>query len=378
MNFQLTEQQQKIRQTARDFANNAIAPTAAQRDEEERFDPTIFHQAGSLGLAGLPFPRAYGGGGLDTLCFAIAVEEIAKVCASTADTIAAHTALVAWPIFHFGTEEQKKKFLMPLARGEKIGAFALTEENAGSDAGNIATTAVKQGKHWVLNGRKIFITNGNAAQTYLVIARTGEERYKGLSAFLVEKGTPGLSFGPKMRKLGIRSTLNCDVIFENCSIPEENLLGKTGQGFKIAMQTLDGGRIGIAAQALGIAAGAYGLALDFAKKREQFGRPISSLQAIQFKLADMEIQIAAARLLVYQAAFNQSNGLPYGKEAAIAKCFAGDAAVAITSEALQIFGGRGYSRDYPLERMYRDAKITQIYEGTNEIQRVVIASQILK
>jgi len=380
MDFKLSEDHLMIQKTIRDFAINEVAPSAAERDEEERFDIEIFHKMGELGLTGLPWEEKYGGAGFDFLAYAIAVEELSKVCASTGVTLSAHVSLCSWPIWKFGTEEQKQKYLVPLAEGTKLGAFGITEPSAGSDAGGTKTTAVLDGDAYVLNGTKVFITNGYYADTYVIIARTGPKElgHKSISAFIVEKGTPGFSFGKKEKKLGIRSSATYELIFDNCRVPKENLLGKEGEGFKIGMMILDGGRNGIAAQALGIAEGAYEYALDYAKQRVQFGKPIAYQQAIRFKLADMATRIEAAKLLTYKAAWLEGQHEPYGLASSMAKVFAGDTAMYVTTEAVQILGGYGYCRDYPVERMMRDAKITQIYEGTNEIQRVVISNLLLK
>lgn len=380
MDFKLSEDHLMIQKTIRDFAINEVAPSAAERDEEERFDIEIFHKMGELGLTGLPWEEKYGGAGFDFLAYAIAVEELSKVCASTGVTLSAHVSLCSWPIWKFGTEEQKQKYLVPLAEGTKLGAFGITEPSAGSDAGGTKTTAVLDGDAYVLNGTKVFITNGYYADTYVIIARTGPKElgHKSISAFIVEKGTPGFSFGKKEKKLGIRSSATYELIFDNCRVPKENLLGKEGEGFKIGMMILDGGRNGIAAQALGIAEGAYEYALDYAKQRIQFGKPIADQQAIRFKLADMATRIEAAKLLTYKAAWLEGQHEPYGLASSMAKVFAGDTAMYVTTEAVQILGGYGYCRDYPVERMMRDAKITQIYEGTNEIQRVVISNLLLK
>ncbi|NLJ72103.1 MAG: acyl-CoA dehydrogenase [Syntrophomonadaceae bacterium] len=380
MDFLLNEEQEMFRKTFRDFAEGEVAPSAAERDEEERFDLDIFTKMGELGMCGLPWEEKYGGVGSDYLTYAIAVEELSRVCASTGVALSAHVSLCSWPIWKFGTEAQKEKYLIPLALGSTLGAFAITEPSAGSDAGGTKTTAVLDGDEYVLNGTKVFITNGYYADTYIVVARTGpkELKYKSISAFIIEKGTPGFTFGKKEKKMGIRSSATYELVFENCRIPKENLLGEEGEGFKIGMMILDGGRNGIAAQAVGIAQGAYEFALDYAKERVQFGQPIAKQQAIQFKLADMATKIEAARLLTYKAAWLESKGLPYGQASAMAKLYAGDAAMWVTTEAVQVLGGYGYSREYPVERMMRDAKITQIYEGTNEIQRVVIANNILK
>ncbi|MEH6943742.1 acyl-CoA dehydrogenase [Bacillus sp. JJ722] len=379
MNFKLTEEHEMIRKMVRDFARNEVAPTAAERDEEERFDMDIFKKMAELGLTGIPWPEEYGGIGSDYLAYCIAIEELSRVCASTGVTLSAHTSLAGWPVYKFGTEEQKQKYLRPMAQGEKIGAYGLTEPGSGSDAGGMITTAKLEGDEYVLNGSKIFITNGGIADTYVVFALTDPtSKQSGTSAFIVESTFPGFSVGKKEQKLGIRSSPTTEIIFEECRVPKENLLGKEGEGFKIAMMTLDGGRNGIAAQAVGIAQGALDAAVDYAKERVQFGKPIAVQQGIGFKLADMATNIEAARLLTYQAAWLESEGLPYGKESAMSKLFAGDTAMKVTTEAVQVFGGYGYTKDYPVERYMRDAKITQIYEGTQEIQKLVISRMITK
>ncbi|MBZ5481789.1 acyl-CoA dehydrogenase [Priestia megaterium] len=377
MFFKLSEEHEMIRKMVRDFAKNEVAPTAAQRDEEERFDRGIFTQMADLGLTGIPWPEQYGGIGSDYLAYCIAVEELSRVCASTGVTLSAHTSLAGWPIYTFGTEEQKQKYLKPMATGEKIGAYGLTEPSAGSDAGGMRTLAVKDGEDYILNGSKIFITNGGEADIYVVFARI-DPNEKRTSAFIIEKDMLGFSVGKKEKKLGIRSSPTTEIIFEDCRVPKENLLGNEGEGFKVAMMTLDGGRNGIAAQAVGIAQGALDAAVAYAKERQQFGKPIISQQGIAFKLADMATSIEAARLLTYQAAWLESQGLPYGKESAMSKLYAGDTAMKVTTEAVQVFGGYGYTKDYPVERFMRDAKITQIYEGTQEIQRLVISRYLAK
>ncbi|MBE7099518.1 MULTISPECIES: acyl-CoA dehydrogenase AcdA [Bacillus cereus group] len=379
MHFKLSEEHEMIRKMVRDFAKNEVAPTAAERDEEERFDRALFDQMAELGLTGIPWPEEYGGIGSDYLAYVIAIEELSRVCASTGVTLSAHTSLAGWPIFKFGTEEQKQKFLRPMAEGTKIGAYGLTEPSSGSDAGGMRTTAKRDGDHYILNGSKIFITNGGIADIYVVFALTDpESKQRGTSAFIVESDTPGFSVGKKESKLGIRSSPTTEIMFEDCRIPVENLLGEEGQGFKVAMQTLDGGRNGIAAQAVGIAQGALDASVEYARERHQFGKPIASQQGIGFKLADMATDVEAARLLTYQAAWLESEGLPYGKESAMSKVFAGDTAMKVTTEAVQVFGGYGYTKDYPVERYMRDAKITQIYEGTQEIQRLVISRMLTK
>ncbi|OOR18896.1 acyl-CoA dehydrogenase AcdA [Bacillus mycoides] len=379
MHFKLSEEHEMIRKMVRDFARNEVAPTAAERDEEERFDRALFDQMAELGLTGIPWPEEYGGIGSDYLAYVIAVEELSRVCASTGVTLSAHTSLAGWPIFRFGTEEQKQKFLRPMAEGKKIGAYGLTEPSSGSDAGGMRTTAKRDGDHYILNGSKIFITNGGIADIYVVFALTDpDSKQRGTSAFIVESDTLGFSVGKKESKLGIRSSPTTEIIFEDCRIPVENLLGEEGQGFKVAMQTLDGGRNGIAAQAVGIAQSALDASVEYARERHQFGKPIAAQQGIGFKLADMATDVEAARLLTYQAAWLESEGLPYGKESAMSKVFAGDTAMKVTTEAVQVFGGYGYTKDYPVERYMRDAKITQIYEGTQEIQRLVISRMLTK
>ncbi len=379
MDFNLSEEHEMIRKMVRDFAEKEVAPTAAERDEEERFDMELFHKMAELGLTGIPWPEEYGGIGSDYLAYVIAVEELSRVCASTGVTLSAHTSLAGWPVYKFGSEEQKQKYLRPMAEGTKIGAYGLTEPASGSDAGAMKTTAKLDGEDYVLNGSKIFITNGGIADIYVVFAVTDASgKRPETSAFIVEKDFPGFSVGKKEKKLGIRSSPTTEIMFDNCRVPKENLLGEVGDGFKIAMQTLDGGRNGIAAQAVGIAQGAVDAAVDYAKEREQFGKPIAANQGIGFKLADMATATEASRLLTYQAAWLESNNLPYGKASAMAKLMAGDTAMQVTTDAVQVFGGYGYTKDYPVERYMRDAKITQIYEGTQEIQRLVISRMLTK
>lgn len=379
MIFKLSEEQELLKKTVRDFAESEIAPKAAEMDEKEEYDMTLWSKMAEMGLTGIPYPDDYDGAGMDNLSYAIAVEELSRVCASSGVFVSAHTSLCAWPIYAFGTEDQKQKFLKPLSSGDKLGAMGLTEPSAGSDASSLKTMAVKEGNEYVLNGTKIFITNGYHAEIYVIFATTDRSKgTRGISAFIVEKDTPGFTFGKKEHKLGIRASSTYELVFENCRIPAENLLGQEGQGFKMVMMTLDGGRIGIAAQALGIAQGAYEQALGYSKIREQFGKPISANQGLQWMLADMSTQIEAARLLVYKAAYLKDNKQPFSKEAAMAKLFASETAMAVTTKAVQVFGGYGYTREYPVERMMRDAKITEIYEGTSEVQRIVIAANILK
>ncbi|WP_209123391.1 acyl-CoA dehydrogenase [Alkalihalobacillus sp. BA299] len=378
MNFQLTEEQEMLRKMIRDFAENEVAPTAEVRDEEERFDREIFDKMAELGLTGIPWPEEYGGIGADYVSYVIAVEELSRVCASTGVTLSAHISLCSWPIYKFGTEEQKQKYLRALAEGRSIGAYGLTEPGAGSDVASMKTTAKLDGDDYILNGSKIFITNGGVADIYVVFAVTdADKKHKGITAFIVTSDMPGFSVGKKEKKLGIRSSPTTEIIFEEVRVPKENMLGKEGEGFKIAMMTLDGGRNGIAAQALGIAQGALDASVGYAKERKQFGKSIGVQQGIAFKLADMATKIEAARLLTYQAAWKESEGVSYGLESAMSKLFAGDTAMEVTVEAVQVFGGYGYTKDYPVERYMRDAKITQIYEGTNEIQRLVISKMLL-
>lgn len=369
-----------MRKMVRDFAEQECGPGAEERDENEEFSMDLWNKCAELGLCGITFPEEYNGIGADYLSYAITIEELSRVDASIGVTISAHSSLCANPISIFGTDAQKEKYLAPLASGEKMGAFGLTESMAGSDASGTRTTAVREGDKYVINGSKIFITNGYYADTYVITAQMDKSKgNKGIAAFILEKGTPGFTFGKKEKKMGIRASATYELVFENVRIPAENLLGEEGQGFKIAMTTLDYGRIGIASQALGIAQGAYEQALKYSKERSQFGMTLSQNEVIQFKLADMALKIEAARLMVYQACFIASeHKIPVSKYAAMAKVFAAETANEVTTEAVQVLGGYGYTRDYPVERMMRDAKITQIYEGTSEIQRLVIAANILK
>lgn len=373
MQFKLSDEHEMLRKMVRDFAVNEVAPTAAERDEEARFDREIFDKMAELGLTGIPWPEKYGGAGMDFLAYCIAVEELARVCGSTAVTLSAHTSLAGWPVFKFGTEEQKQKYLRPMAEGAKIGAYCLTESGSGSDAGGMKTIATKDGDDYILNGSKIFITNGGVADIYIVIALLDPKDRRSTTAFIVESDFEGFKVGKEEHKMGIRASATTEIIFENCRVPKENILGAEGEGFKVAMKTLDGGRNGIAAQAVGIAQGALDAAVEYAGQRVQFGKPISANQGISFKLADMATAIEASRLLTYQAAWLETEGLPYGQASAMAKLMAGDTAMNVTTEAVQVFGGYGYTKEYPVERFMRDAKITQIYEGTQEIQRMVIA-----
>ena len=379
MTFEMTNEDLMMRELFRKFTKNEVEPIAAEVDELERFPEETVKKMAELGMMGSPFPRDYGGAGGTYWQYINLVEELGVACGTTSVVLSAHTSLCAAPIYEFGTEDQKKKYLIPLAKGEKVGAFGLTEPNAGTDASGQQTTAVKEGDYYVLNGSKIFITNAGYADVYIVIAMTDKMAgLKGISAFIVEKGTPGFTIGKKEKKMGIRGSSTCELIFEDCKIPAENLLGAEGKGFKIAMMTLDGGRIGIAAQALGIAQGAYNEAVKYVKERKQFGKPISAFQNTQFQIADMKTKIEAARFLVYSAAYKKERKMPYAQEAAMAKLFASEVAMEVTTKAVQLFGGYGYTREYPVERMMRDAKITEIYEGTSEVQRMVIASMELK
>lgn len=379
MNFHLSPQHAALQKMFRQFAQQDVKPLAAEIDEQERFPQENFEKMAAMGMLGIPMPKEAGGAGADTLAYALAVEELSKVCATTGVVLSAHTSLCEWPIHAFGTPEQKAKYLPPLCRGEKIGAFALTEANAGTDAGTQQSFARREEDHYLLNGAKIFITNAGVADVFVIFAMTAPELgTRGISAFIIEKGMPGFSIGPPEKKMGIRGSSTAELIFENVKVPVENLLGKEGKGFSIAMKTLDGGRIGIAAQALGIAQGALDETIAYVKQRKQFGRAIAKFQNTQFSLADMQTRVDAARLLVYRAALYKDGGQPYSCEAAMAKLFAAETAMAVTTQAVQLFGGYGYTRDYPVERMMRDAKITEIYEGTSEVQRMVIAGHILK
>lgn len=376
--FSTTEKQEGLRKMIREFAEEEIKPIAFQLDLGNEFPHEAIHKLAKMGYMGIPFPKEYGGTGLDYMSYAIAVEELARVDGGSGVILSAHVSLGTYPIFAYGTEAQKTKYLVPLARGEKIGAFGLTEPNAGSDAGGTETTAVLKGDHYLLNGNKIFITNAPIADTYVVMAVTTPDiGTRGISAFIVEKGWEGFTFGDHYDKMGIRSSTTAELVFTDVKVPKENLLGKEGEGFKIAMGTLDGGRIGIAAQALGIAQGAFENALEYAKEREQFGKPIGAQQGISFKLADMATKIRCARLLVYSSASLKDSHQPFGLESAMAKQYASDICLEVVNDAVQIFGGTGYLKGMDVERAYRDAKITTIYEGTNEIQRVVIATHLL-
>lgn len=382
MDFKLTEMQLDIANLAKDFAEKRLLPTVKERDEKETFDRSILDEMGQLGLLGIPWSEEEGGVGADFLSLAVACEEIAKVDPSIALSFEVHTMLCSWPIWKFGTAEQKEKFLKPLAEGTALGAFGLTEPNAGTDALNGSTTAVKnEDGSYTLNGSKVFNTNGGEAEVTVVFAATDKSKgAKGMSAFIVEKGMEGFTYGKEEVKMGIRASVQRELVFQNVRIPAENLLGKEGDGFKIAMMTLDGGRVGVGAQALGIAEGAYNEAVKYAKERVQFGKPIATKQAIAFMLADMKIKIETARLAVYKAAckMGQPDVKSYSMDASIAKKYASDIAMQVTTDAVQVFGGYGFTREYPVERYMRDAKITQIYEGTNQVQQMIISGSILQ
>jgi len=374
MDFNLSKEHQLVRQLFRKFAENEIKLYAEEIDEEEKFPVETVRKLARYGFMGIPFPKEYGGQGGDNLAYVMAVEEISRFCATTGVIVSAHTSLCATPIYETGTEEQKQKYLIPLAKGEKLGAFGLTEPGAGTDASGQQTKAEFDGENYILNGSKIFITNAGYADIYIIFAMTDKAQgIQGISAFIIEKDFPGFSVGKKERKMGIRGSATCELIMENCIVPKENLLGKIGKGFSLAMKALDGGRIGVAAQALGIGEGAIEETVKYVKERKQFGKRISQFQNTQFQLADMHSRMEAAKLLVYKAACLKDAGENYSVAAAIAKLFAAEAATAVTCKAVQLFGGYGYTRDYPVERMMRDAKITEIYEGTSEVQRMVIA-----
>jgi butyryl-CoA dehydrogenase len=379
LTFEYSEEQLLIRDTIREIAQKEFAPRAAEIDRDHRFPRENWELLGASDVCGLPFPEKYGGSGLDSLCYSIVVEELAKACATTSVVYSAHVSLTAKPIYMFGNEEQRQRFLVPMCQGKKLGAFALSEPGSGSDAAAARCTAVLDGDHFILNGSKNWITNGVEADYYLVIAQTDTSlKHKGLVAIIVEKGTPGFTFGKLEDKLGIKGSSTCQIMFEDARVPVANMLGAIGEGFKVAMSTLDGGRIGIASQAVGIAQGAWDHAFKYSKERIAFGKTINQFQAIQFMLAEMQTEIDAARLLTYHASLAQDRGVKFTKEAAHAKLYASEVAMRNTVKCVQIFGGYGYVTDYPVERYMRDAKITEIYEGTSEVQRIVIASQVLK
>ena len=378
MDFKLTNELKMLQKMYRSFAENEVKPIAAEVDEEERFPKETIPKLARYGFMGIPYPKEYGGQGGTALSYAMAIEEISKVCATTGTIVAAHTSLCCNPIFDWGTEEQKRKYLPDLLSGRKLGGFGLTEPNAGSDASRQQTTAVLEGDHYVMNGSKCFITNATEADVFIVMAMTDPSKgNKGISAFIVERTFPGFSVGKHEKKMGIRGSATCDLIFEDCIIPKENLLGKEGQGFKVAMQTLDGGRVGVAAQALGIAEGALDEVVKYTGERQQFGKRLSQFQNTQFQIADMKARCDAAQLLVYRAAAAKDDHDPnLGFYSSIAKLYASETASDVTRRVVQLFGGYGYTREYPVERMMRDAKITEIYEGTSEVQRMVIAARM--
>jgi butyryl-CoA dehydrogenase len=379
MNLELNEEQKLLQRSVREFAEAEVKPVAKELDETGRFPCEILRKAGELGLAGVCIPEKYGGAGMDHISYSIMIEEIARVCASTSVILSVQNSLFCATIDHYGTEDQKQRFLVPFARGQKIGCYALTEPQAGSNAAALATKAVRKGDRYVINGAKAWITNGGAADAGIIYVNTQPEKgEKGITALLVEKGTPGFAVGKEEKKLGIHATACAGLSFTDCEVPAANRLGEEGQGYKIALSMLDGGRIGIAAQATGIAQGAFDASVAYARERQAFGHPIAEFQAIQFMLADMAIEIDAARLLVRRAAWKQDSGARFSMEAASAKLFASEMATRVAHRAIQIHGGNGYSREYPVERAYRDARITEIYEGTSEIQRLVIASWVLK
>ena len=383
MDFTLSKEHEMARALFKEFAEKEVKPLAQEVDENEAFPRETVEKMAKLGFLGIPVPKEYGGQGCDPLTYAMCVEELSKVCGTTGVIVSAHTSLCCDPIMTYGTEEQKQKYLIPLAKGEKLGAFGLTEPGAGTDAQGQQTKAVLDGDEWVLNGSKCFITNGKEADVYVIFAITGTVEKRGrmtkeISAFIVEKGTPGFTFGTKEKKMGIRGSSTYELIFTDCRIPKENLLGQQGKGFGIAMHTLDGGRIGIASQALGLAEGALETTIAYVKERKQFGRAIGAFQNTQFQLADMATKVQAAQLLVYKAAMAKATQKVYSVEAAMAKLYAAEVAMEVTTKAVQLHGGYGYIREYDVERMMRDAKITEIYEGTSEVQRMVISGSLLK
>jgi alkylation response protein AidB-like acyl-CoA dehydrogenase len=379
MEFALTEEQRIVRQTAKEFADEQLAPLAAEYDEKEEFTWPQVKKLAEMGFLGMMVPEEYGGAGLDTISYVIAMEEVSRACASTSVTMTVQNSLVCWPLDYFGTQEQKRKYLVPLARGEILGCFALSEPAAGSDPASMATTATEDGDAYVLNGSKIFISNGGVSKVALVFAQTNRElKHKGVTCFIVEADTPGFVVGAEEKKLGIRGSNTTELHFENCRVPKSNVLGQVGDGFKIAMMTLDGGRIGIAAQAVGIAQACIDASTKYAHERYAFGKPLAEIEAIQFMIADMAMEVQASRLLTYHAAWLKDQGVRYTKEAAMAKLHASETATRAAHMAVQIHGGYGYLRDFPVERLYRDARITEIYEGTSEIQRLVISNHTLK
>ncbi|GAA0605536.1 acyl-CoA dehydrogenase [Virgibacillus siamensis] len=379
MNLHFTEEQEMMRKMVRDFAQKEVEPRIKQMEEEDRFPEEIIHKMGELGLMGIPIPEAYGGSGMDFTSYIIAINELAKVSATVGVILSVHTSVGTNPILYFGNEAQKKHYIPKLASGEYLGAFAVTEPGAGSDVASMKTRAKKDGDHYIMNGSKIFITNGGSADTFITFAQTSDEAgSKGVSAFIIERGTPGLEIGKAEKKMGLHGSSTVQINFDNCKVPKEQMLGNEGDGFKIAMANLNVGRIGIAAQALGIGEAALEHAAAYAKERKQFGKPIAANQGISFKLADMATEVEAAKLLVYNVASLVERDIPAGKQASMAKMYASKTARKAAIEAVQVFGGYGYTEDYPVERIFRDAKVTEIYEGTNEIQHIVIAKNLLK
>jgi butyryl-CoA dehydrogenase len=378
MNFQLTKEQEFVRKMVREFAINEVEPIAAEIDAEHRFPVETVEKMAKYGLLGVPFPKEYGGSGGDQISYAITVEELSRVCGTTGVICSTHTSLCGWPIYNWGTEEQKMKYLPDVLSGRKLGAFGLTEPNAGTDAAGQQTKAVDMGDHWLINGAKVFITNGGYADVFVLMAMTDKSKGAkgGISAFIIEKNDEGFSIGKTEDKMGICASSTTELIMVNCRIPKDRLIGKVGDGFKIAMSTLDGGRIGIASQALGIAQGAFDATVTYMKARKQFGKKLSQMQALQFDIAEMRTRIEASRLLIYKAADMKEKHLPYGPYSAMAKLFAAETAMYVTTKAVQLHGGYGYTKDYPVERMMRDAKITEIYEGTSEVQKIVIAASV--
>ena len=378
MEFELTEEHRLVQNTVREWATNRLLPLAAEMDRTGRYPPELLPELGEMGLMGVFIPEAYGGGGMDAISYCIVIEEIARAEASLAAVMSVNNSLVCYPLLTFGSDRQKRTYLADLARGRKLGCYCLTEPTAGSDAASLRTMAQDAGDHWVLNGTKLFVTNGVEADVLIVYARTDDAPgARGISAFIAERGDPGLSVGKVEHKLGIRASSTCEIVLENCRLPKDRLLGERGNGFHIALATLDGGRIGIASQALGIARAALEDAVAYAKERSQFGRPIAEFQAIQWKVADMATRIAAGRLLAYRAAWMRDQGRRHTQEAAMAKLYASETAMWVATQAVQIYGGYGYIQDYPVERHFRDAKITELYEGTSEVQRLVIARALL-
>jgi len=378
MDFSLTKEQEFVRKVVREFAKNEVEPIAADIDKEHRFPEENARKMGELGMLGVPFPKEWGGAGSDNISYAITVEELSRVCATTGVICSAHTSLCVWPIYNYGTEEQKKKYLPDLCSGRKLGGFGLTEPNAGSDAAGQQTRAVDMGDHWLINGTKIFITNGGVAEVFVVMAMTDKsKKTRGISAFIVEKGFEGFSVGKIEDKMGICGSSTAELVFQNMKVPKENLLGNEGDGFKVAMSTLDGGRIGIGSQALGIAQGALDVTVEYMKARKQFGKRLADMDPLRFDVAEMRTRIEASRLLLYKAAYLKDQHLPYGEYSAMGKYYASETAMYVTTKCVQLHGGYGYTRDYPVERMMRDAKITELYEGTTEVQKMVIAAAVI-